>query len=63
MSRAAGMTIAGEEESGEVQPNGITAVCFSISAGEGRNIVLRNLIGKVAANLNFLTRMQVRRSA
>jgi len=38
-------------------PNGITTVCFSISAGEGRNIVLRNLVGKIAANLNFITRL------
>ena len=58
-SRAAALTVAGDEEAAEeVAGNGITAVCFSISAGEGRNIVLRNLIGKVAANLNFLTRLQ-----
>ena len=31
-------------------------VSFSISASEGRNIILRNLIGKVAANLTL--RMQ-----
>ena len=26
----------------------------SVSAGEGRNIILRNLVGKVAANLNLI---------
>ena len=43
---------------GRRHANGPTTVSFSISAGEGRNIVLRNLVGKIAANLNFLTRMQ-----
>ena len=33
--------------------NGQSTVSFSISASEGRNIILRNLIGKVAANLSL----------
>ena len=35
--------------------NGMSTVTFSISAGEGRNIVLRNLLGKIAANLQLLS--------
>jgi len=31
--------------------NGQTTVTFSISASEGRNIILRNMVGKIAANL------------
>jgi len=37
--------------------NGQTTVSFSISASEGRNIILRNLIGKVAANLELKKRV------
>jgi len=31
--------------------NGQSTVSFSISASEGRNVILRNLVGKIAANL------------
>lgn len=48
---------AGLPDIGEAEPNGITTVMFSISAGEGRNIILRNLLGKVAANLNLISQL------
>jgi len=40
-------------ESSAPSSNGVSVVSFSISAGEGRNIILRNLVGKVAANLSL----------
>ena len=42
---------------GGPQPNGMSTLLFSISATEGRNIVLRNLIGKVAANLALVAQL------
>ena len=33
--------------------NGLTVVMFSISAGEGANIILRNMLGKIASNLSL----------
>ena len=44
-----------EEEEPEI--NGMTTVMFSVSAGEGRNIVLRNFIGKIAANLSLMSNL------
>ena len=46
-----------EEEDEPVNGNGMCTVTFSISAGEGRNIVLRNLLGKIAANLALMSSM------
>ena len=36
---------------------GMTCATVSISAGEGRNALLRNMLGKVAANLNLLQQL------
>jgi len=41
----------------EPEVNGMTTVMFSVSAGEGRNIVLRNFIGKIAANLSLMSNL------
>ena len=47
---------AGGEESPRSQgvAVGLTPVLFSISASEGRNVILRNAIGKIAANLSLI---------
>ena len=35
----------------------LTCMTCSISAGEGRNALLRNFLGKVAANLNLVVQL------